>query len=84
MLLEGTLCVTKQGKASKDTFLLIHLIFQINLSLKISHQKLKIVTQGGGVGKVPKKCHVLFEWPLTTRAAMSNLVVIRRLWQQAS
>jgi hypothetical protein len=48
MLLEETLCVTKQDKASKDTFLLLHLIFQSNLSLKISHQKLKIVTQGGG------------------------------------
>jgi hypothetical protein len=55
MLLEGTLCVTKQGKASKDTFLLIHLIFQSNLSLKISHQKMKIVTQGGGGSEKSQK-----------------------------
>jgi hypothetical protein len=53
ILLEGKLCVTKQDKASKDTFFLVLLIFQSNLSRKISHQK-----------QVPKKCHVLFEWPL--------------------
>jgi hypothetical protein len=26
---------------------------------------------GGGVSKVPKKCHVLFEWPLKTMTALS-------------
>jgi hypothetical protein len=66
MLLEGKLFDTKQDKASKDTFFFIHLKFQSNLGLEISHQKLKNVTRGGGgVRKVPKKCHVLFEWPLT-------------------
>ncbi len=52
--------ITNQDKASKDTFLQLHLIFQRNLSLKISH------TGGRGVRKVPKKCHVLFEWPFIT------------------
>ncbi len=65
MLLEGILVVTKQDTASKDTFFLINLIFQSILRLKISHKKMKNVTRGGGgVRKVPKKCHVLFEWPL--------------------
>ncbi len=36
--------VTKQVVASKDTFFLIHLIFQSKLGLQISHQKLKNVT----------------------------------------
>jgi hypothetical protein len=57
ILLEGNLFVTKQDKASKDTFFLIHLIFQNSLGLKISQQKLKM-------SQVPKKCHVLFEWPI--------------------
>jgi hypothetical protein len=49
MLLEGKLFfVTKQDKASKDTFVEIHLIFHTYLSLKISHLKLKNVTQGRG------------------------------------
>jgi hypothetical protein len=34
MLLEGKLFDTKQDKASKDTYFLIHLIFQSNLGLK--------------------------------------------------
>jgi hypothetical protein len=34
MPLEGKCFITKQDKASKDTFLQIHLIFQSNLSLK--------------------------------------------------
>jgi hypothetical protein len=55
ILLEGKLCVTKQDKASKDTFFLVHLLFQSNLSRKISLQKLKIVTQGGGGQKSAKK-----------------------------
>ena len=29
---------------------------------------------GGGVRKVPKKCHVLFEWPLTTSAVNTMIV----------
>jgi hypothetical protein len=48
MLLEGNLFHTKQDKAPKETFFLINLIFQSNLGLKISHLKLKNVTQGGG------------------------------------
>ena len=67
MLLEENFVVSQQDTASKDTFFLIDLIFQSNIGLKISHQKMKNVTRGGGgVRKVPKKCHVLFEWPLRT------------------
>ncbi len=56
MLLKGEFFITKQDKASKDTFFQLHLVFQCNLSLKISHQKLKNVTQGGGGGhKIEKK-----------------------------
>ncbi len=56
MLLEEKLLITKQDKTSKDTFFLTHLIFQSNLSLKISHQKFKNVTQGGrGEQKSAKK-----------------------------
>jgi hypothetical protein len=65
MFLEEKLVVTNQDTASKDTFFLIDLIFQSNIGLTISHQKMKKVTRGGGFRKVPKKCHVLFEWPLT-------------------
>ncbi len=65
MLLEEKLVVTNQDTASKDTFFLINVIFQSNICLKISHLKMKNVTRGG-VRKVPKKCHVLFEWPLIT------------------
>jgi hypothetical protein len=46
MLLKGNFFFTKQDKASKDTFFLLHFIFQSNLSPKISHQKLKNITQG--------------------------------------
>jgi hypothetical protein len=55
MLLEEKLLIPQQDKASKDTLFLIHLIFQSNLSLKISHQKLKNVTQGEGGQKSAKK-----------------------------
>ncbi len=54
MLSEGKFFITKQDKASKDTFFLLHFIFQSNLSLEISHQKLKNVTQGGGGRKSAK------------------------------
>jgi hypothetical protein len=54
MLLEEKLVVTKQDTASKDTFFLINLIFQSNIGLKISHQKMKNVTRGGGEGGVRK------------------------------
>jgi hypothetical protein len=65
MLLKEKLVVKKQDTAYKRNFLLIDLIFQSNIGLKISHQKMKNVTRvGGGVREVPKKCHVLFEWPL--------------------
>ncbi len=62
MLLEEKLVVTKQDTASKETFFSTDLMFQSNIGLKISHQKMKNVTWG--VRNVPKKCHVLFEWPL--------------------
>jgi hypothetical protein len=35
---------------------------------------MKNVTRGGGM---PKKCHVLFEWPLVTRAFSSGIHDIR-------
>jgi hypothetical protein len=62
MNLEAIKFVTEQDKASKDTLFLFHFLFQSNLVIKnriMSHG-------GGGVRKAPKKCHVLFEWPLTT------------------
>jgi hypothetical protein len=68
MLLEENFVVTKQDTASKDTLFFIDLIFKSNIVLKISYQKIKNVTQGGWGGggkKSAKKCHVLFEWPLT-------------------
>jgi hypothetical protein len=50
MFLEEKLVVTKQDTASKDTFFLIDLIYQSNIGLKTSHQKMKNVTRGGGRG----------------------------------
>jgi hypothetical protein len=55
LLLEGNIFVTKQDKASIGTLFWIYSIFQSNIGLKISHQKLKNVTQGRGGRKVPKK-----------------------------
>jgi hypothetical protein len=55
MFLEEKNFITKQDKASEDTFFLIHLIFQSKLSLKISHQKWKNVTQGGMGGQKSAK-----------------------------
>jgi hypothetical protein len=52
MFLEEKLVVTKQDTASKDTFFLID---QSNIGLKISHQKMKNVTRGGGGQKSAKK-----------------------------
>ncbi len=64
MLLEGKLFVTKQDKASKDTFLLILSIFQSYLGIVNRLSKIKNCHTDGDVGfkKVPKKCHMLFEW----------------------
>jgi hypothetical protein len=59
ILLEGKLCVTKQDKASKDTFFLVHLIFQSNLSQKISLLKLKNVTRGGGQKSAKKVSRII-------------------------
>ncbi len=57
MLLEGKLFDTKQDKASKHTFFFNNLLFQSNLGLKISHQKLKNVARGGeGGGRGSEKC----------------------------
>ncbi len=56
MLLGVKVFVIGQDYATKDTFLLVHLTFQSNLGLKI----------WGGGQKSAKKCHVLFEWPLTS------------------
>ncbi len=33
---------------------------------------IKNVTGGGGVKKVRKKCHVLFEWPLRAPEALAD------------
>jgi hypothetical protein len=55
MLLEVNFFVRMQDKASKETFFLIHFIFQSNLGLKISHQKFKNVTRGGGGGQKSAK-----------------------------
>ncbi len=54
MLLEGNFLLTKQDK-EKDTFFQLHLIFQRNLSLKISHQKIEKCHTGGGGPKRAKK-----------------------------
>jgi hypothetical protein len=72
--LEGKLFVTKQDKAS------IHRYFIFN-SLNISEQsrpinlssKIEKCHTGGGVVKVSKKCHVLFEWPLTPEKQSETL-----------
>jgi hypothetical protein len=48
MLLEGKRFDTKQDNAFKDTLFYSHLIFQSNLGLRTSHQKMKNVTWGGG------------------------------------
>ncbi len=53
--------VSGQDNASKDTFLLFHLIFRDNLDLQISD----LNDTRGGSEKRQKKCHVLFEWLLT-------------------
>jgi hypothetical protein len=63
MLLEEKLFDRKQDKASKDALFLIHLIFQSNLSLKISHQKLKNVTRGGGSEKCQKVSRIIWMAP---------------------
>jgi hypothetical protein len=42
---------------------LIDLIFQSNIGLKKSSKNEECHTRGGQ--KSAKKCHVLFEWPLT-------------------
>jgi hypothetical protein len=47
--------VWQQDQASKDTFFIIYLTVQGNLGLKISDQKMKYVTQGGGGRKSAKK-----------------------------
>jgi hypothetical protein len=71
MLLKGRVFVTKQDKASKDTFILIHLIFRSNLGLKINHQKIEKCHIGGrGV----EKCHILFEWYLKAKCRPTSLI----------
>jgi hypothetical protein len=65
VLLEEKLAVTKQDTALKDTLFLIDLIFQSNIGLKISHQKMKNVTLGGGgVRKVPKSVTYYLNGPI--------------------
>jgi hypothetical protein len=48
-----------QDKASNETLFQIHFIFQSNLDLKISHQKLKNVTQGGGQKSAKKVSRII-------------------------
>ncbi len=66
----------KQDKASKDTFFLIHLTFQSNLSLQISLQKLKNISdhRGGGMGvtKGPKSVTNYLNGPLTSGTKLSG------------
>ena len=63
MLLKVKSHVREQGKALKDTsFLLIKFTVQSPLVLK---KDIFIFKISHGVRKVPKKCHVLFEWPLS-------------------
>ncbi len=63
MILEGELFVTKQHKASKDTFFLIHLVFQSNSGLKINFHLSKIkkchTREGRGGWKSAKKVYYL-------------------------
>ncbi len=61
--MEEKLFITKQDKASKDTFFPIHLLFQ--RKPKIQSSKIEKCHTGGGGGgrKMPKKWHVLFLWP---------------------
>jgi hypothetical protein len=74
MLLEGKLLVEEQDKASKDIFFLTPLLFQSDVGLKMSHKKRhKERGAGGGVRKVQKKCHVLFEWSLKTALSIQAL-----------
>jgi hypothetical protein len=56
LILEGELFVTKQHKASKDTFSLIHLVFQSNSGPIFIYQKHVTQGRGEGVERVPKKC----------------------------
>ncbi len=77
MLLEEKLAVTKQDTASKDTFFLINLLFlkQYMPENQSSKNKECHTGEGGGVRKVPKKCHVLFEWPQMLTWARRHLAL---------
>jgi hypothetical protein len=73
MLLEVKLLVTMQDKTSKDTFCLIHFIFQSNLDLIISRQQMKNVTRGRGGQKVQKSVTYYLNCPLGVRRPVNFL-----------
>ncbi len=82
MLWDVNFFVTRQDKASKDTFFPTHLKFYSNLGIKISDlKKEKCHTEGGQ--KSAKKCHILFEWPLIECCWNWHLVK-RRPWRVAT
>jgi hypothetical protein len=63
MLLEVKLFVTMQDKASKETFFLVHIIFQSNLVTKIQSSKIEKCHTGeggGGIRKEPKEVSGIF------------------------
>jgi hypothetical protein len=64
MLLDGKLCVTKR--------------ISNQFRPKIQLLKIELCHRGGrgGVGKVPKMCYILFEWPLTTYCIKSDTLSI--------
>ncbi len=63
----------KARQGFKYTLFILHFTVQIILGLKMTDYEKKNVTGGWGWGwgvrEVPKKCHVLVEWPLTIEAA---------------
>ncbi len=73
-LLETKSFVWQQDQALKDTFFLNNFGVKSKEGLKTIDQKWS-KCHTGGVRKVPKKCHVLFEWPLT-------LIQLKLLWWQ--
>jgi hypothetical protein len=58
-----------QEKALKETFFLIHFIFQRNFGPKMSHQKLKKFTQGVGGGQKSATYYLNY----TLRSVIKNL-----------
>jgi hypothetical protein len=64
MLLEVKLLVRKQDKASKDTFSSNSIDIAEQFKPKISHQKMKNVTRGGGSEKCQKSVTYYLNGPI--------------------